>query len=207
MSVLGTQPEMANPTQDIDSTPSLPTWRFELVRGVDTVRTSPDLASIAGQVISHLAQLLRDKVSEQRRRVNRLEPDFYTESNFLLSEDEDLTPPLYEEATPRIFEIIAGLGSPVIKTREVPVGEIKKAVDSRALVPYTEALESMNRFNKTDLGEILFRLRDAAIDSGKGRPASGEALDMDMFDRAFARQMGGDRSTRLDGLRGIDLGR
>jgi len=187
--------------------PSLPTWRFELVRGVDTVRTTADLPSLADQVINHLAQALKTKVAEQRRRVNRLEPDFYTESDFQITEDQDLSPPVSGEAAPRIFEIIAGLGSPVVKTREVPVGEIKKAVDSRALIPYTEAVDSMNKFNKQDLGDTLFRLRDLAIETGKGRPAAGEKLDMDMFDRAFARQMVGDRSTRLDGLRGLDLGR
>jgi len=187
--------------------PSLPTWRFELVRGVDTVRTTADLPSLADQVINHLAQALKTKVAEQRRRVNRLEPDFYTESDFRVSEDEDLSPPLKSEAPPRIFEIIAGQGSPVVKTREVPVSEIKKAVDDRGMIPYDEAVEGMKRFNDHDLGETLFRLRGAAIDSGKGRPAAGEALDMDMFDRAFSRQIGGDRSTRLDGLRGLDLGR
>jgi len=178
-----------------------------LVRGVDTVRTTADLPSLADQVINHLAQALKTKVAEQRRRVNRLEPDFYTESDFRVSEDEDLSPPLKSEAPPRIFEIIAGQGSPVVKTREVPVSEIKKAVDDRGMIPYDEAVEGMKRFNDHDLGETLFRLRGAAIDSGKGRPAAGEALDMDMFDRAFSRQIGGDRSTRLDGLRGLDLGR
>jgi len=187
--------------------PSLPTWRFELVRGVDTVRTTADLPSLADQVINHLAQALKTKVAEQRRRVNRLEPDFYTESDFQITEDQDLSPPVSGEAPPRIFEIIAGQGSPVVKTREVPVGEIKKAVDDRGMIPYDEAVEGMKRFNDHDLGETLFRLRGAAIDSGKGRPAAGEALDMDMFDRAFSRQIGGDRSTRLDGLRGLDLGR
>ena len=187
--------------------PSLPTWRFELVKGVDTIRTANDLASLADQVIDQLAHQLRSKVAEQRRRVNRLEPDFYTESDYKISEDEDLTPPLKTEAAPRIFEIIAGEGSPVVKSREVSVGEIKRNVGSRSLTPYKEAVEGMNKFNKNELGETLFRLRDVAIELGKGRPAAGEALDMDMFDRAFSRQMGGDRSTRLDGLRGIDLGR
>lgn len=187
--------------------PSLPTWRFELVKGSDTIRTSNDLASLADVVIDQLASRLRAKVSEQRRRINRLEPDFYTESEYRISEEEDLVPPVNTEAAPRIFEIIAGSGSPVVKSREVPVGEIKKNVGSRALVPYKEAVDLLDRFNKNDLGDTLFRLRDLAIEMGKGRPAAGEALDMDMFDRAFSRQMGGDRSTRLDGLRGIDLGR
>lgn len=185
----------------------LPTWRFELVKGVDTVRTSNDLASLASQVITHLGLLLKDKVSEQRRRVGRLQPDFYTEEEYRVSEEADLNPPVGGAEAPRIFEIIAGSGSPVVKTREVPVSEIKAAVDSRDLIPYTEAVDAMNKFNKHDLGDILFNLRDAAIDSGKGRPAAGEKLDMKMFDRAFSKQMGGDRSTRLDGLRGIDLGR
>ncbi len=187
--------------------PSLPTWRFELVKGVDTIRTANDLVSLADQVIDQLAHQLRSKVAEQRRRVNRLEPDFYTESDYKISEDEDLTPPLKTEAAPRIFEIIAGEGSPVVKSREVSVGEIKRNVGSRALTPYKEAVDGMNKFNKNELGETLFRLRDVAIELNKGRPAAGETLDMDMFDRAFSRQMGGDRSTRLDGLRGIDLGR
>ena len=177
------------------------------MKGVDTVRTSNDLASLASQVITHLGLLLRDKVSEQRRRVGRLEPDFYTEEDYRVSEDTDLNPPVGGAEAPRIFEIITGSGSPVVKTREVPVSEIKAAVDSRDLIPYTEAVDAMNKFNKHDLGDILFNLRDAAIDSGKGRPAAGEKLDMSMFDRAFSRQMGGDRSTRLDGLRGIDLSR
>ena len=185
-----------------------PTWRFELVHGIDTARTSADLATLADSIIGHLSSSLTNKVAEQRRRIARLQPDFYTEDDFRVSEDEDLSPPVSREAAPRIFEIIAGLGSPVVKTREVPVSEIKRSVSSsRVLIPYNEAVESMNKFNRQDLGEALFALRDQAIDSGKGRPAAGEPLDMKMFDRAFARQMGGDRSTRLDGLRGIELGR
>lgn len=194
---------------DSESTqkPSLPTWRFELVKGVDTIRTSNDIASVADVVIDQLAHRLRAKVSEQRRRINRLEPDFYTESEYRISEEEDLVPPVNTEAAPRIFEIIAGQGSPVVKSREVSVGEIKRNGGARALVPYKEALDSLETFNKNEVGKTLFRLRDVAIEMGKGRPAAGEALDMDMFDRAFSRQIGGDRSTRLDGLRGIDLGR
>lgn len=185
----------------------MPTWRYELVKGVDTIRTTDDLGTVADQVIDQLAHRLRAKVAEQRRRVNRLEPDFYTEGDYVITEEEELTPPLNVEAAPRIFEIIAGQGSPVVKSREVSVKEIKAAVGGRAMIPYKEAVDSLNNFNKRDLGDTLFRLRDAAIESGKGRPAAGEKLDMSIFDRAFDRQIGGDRSTRLDGLRGIDLGR
>ena len=107
------------------------------MKGVDTVRTSNDLASLASQVITHLGLLLRDKVLEQRRRVGRLEPDFYTEEDYRVSEDADLNPPVGGAEAPRIFEIIAGSGSPVVKTREVPV---KRDQGSRGqpsiLIPY-----------------------------------------------------------------------